>query len=129
MLRRYLTFQAPSWVAVALLAVAARHWPGVPYWAGAVALAAWIAKDLLLYPLLKDGYVRPTGRAADRMVGILGTAVDRLAPEGRVRIGAELWRGEVLPGTPPVEPGERVRIVGVDGLLVVVERATSDPPL
>lgn len=128
-LRRYLAFQVPSWIVAALLVVAARHWPGVPYWAGGAVLAAWIAKDLLLYPLVKDGYAKPSGRAADRIVGISGTAVDRLDPDGRVRLGAELWRGEIAPGALPVEPGERVRVVGVDGLCVIVERASSEQPL
>jgi membrane protein implicated in regulation of membrane protease activity len=38
-----------------------------------------------------------------------------------VRIGAELWRAELAPGSPAVESGALVRVREVRGLTLVVE--------
>ena len=49
---------------------------------------------------------------------MMGVARERLAPEGLVLVQGELWRA-VTQG-PPVEPGEPVRVVSVNGLTVNV---------
>jgi membrane-bound serine protease (ClpP class) len=62
-----------------------------------------------------------TGRQG--LVGARAVAVERLAREGRVRLGDELWNAvsEV-----PVEPGMEVEITAVDGLLLRVRPSVKE---
>jgi membrane-bound serine protease (ClpP class) len=60
----------------------------------------------------------PVGAPA--LVGETGVARGALSPEGQVLVHGELWRA-VARGT-PVEEGARVRVVGVKGLTLTVEK-------
>jgi membrane-bound serine protease (ClpP class) len=61
----------------------------------------------------------PTG-----LVGTLGVARERLAPEGHVLVHGELWRAVAEGG--PLEPGAQVRVLGVDGLTLRVGKADAE---
>jgi membrane-bound serine protease (ClpP class) len=69
--------------------------------------------------------VRALGRrpslGAEGLVSAMGVARERLAPEGLVLVQGELWRA-VADGA-PVEPGEAVRVVAVNGLTLKVKKA------
>jgi membrane-bound serine protease (ClpP class) len=65
-------------------------------------------------------YRRPTTGAAG-MVGQTAVVRTALDPEGQVQVDGELWRAVVQDG--PVPAGERVQILGVDGLTLRVARA------
>ncbi|CAN5824216.1 hypothetical protein BH24ACT3_BH24ACT3_16600 [soil metagenome] len=56
------------------------------------------------------------------MIGEEGEAVATIDPDGVVRIREALWRARTNRAT-PVEPGEAVRVVGIEGLLLEVEPA------
>jgi len=58
------------------------------------------------------------------LVGKLGVARERLAPEGHVLIQGELWRAVAEGG--PFEPGTQVRVVAVDGLTLRVGKADAE---
>ena len=64
-----------------------------------------------------------TTRSPD--VGVRGRVVKTLAPGGYVRVGNELWPAVCETGR--VESGESVTVVRMDGLRLVVERATEEP--
>jgi membrane-bound serine protease (ClpP class) len=53
------------------------------------------------------------------LVGEVGVAKSRLEPEGKVFVHGELWNA-VAPGS--IEAGAKVRVVGVDRLLLRVEQ-------
>lgn len=57
-----------------------------------------------------------TGR--EGIVGEAGTATSDLAPEGTVFVHGEVWRAR---SEAPVESGARIRVVGVEGLTLLVE--------
>ena len=58
-------------------------------------------------------------RTGDRgLIGEVGVAKSTLAPEGKVFVHGELWNA-VAAGT--IEPGAKVRVVGVDRLMLQVE--------
>ena len=120
-LARYLLYQVPGWILVgSVLAFLVRGWDlSVP--AALLLLAIWLAKDLALYPLLRRSYAGGHLDGVEHLIGILGTARDRLAPDGYVRIGAELWRAEVSQEHAPVEAGATVRVRSVRGLTLEVE--------
>jgi membrane-bound serine protease (ClpP class) len=63
----------------------------------------------------------PSPVGAPALVGETGIARGALTPEGQVLVHGELWRA-VARGT-PVEEGARVRVVGVNGLTLTVEKA------
>jgi membrane-bound ClpP family serine protease len=58
------------------------------------------------------------------MVGIEGQVVSRLAPEGFVRIGGELWNARAENGS--IDVGADVIVVRQSGLKVVVRRKQAD---
>ncbi|MGD9763308.1 MAG: NfeD family protein [Candidatus Binatia bacterium] len=118
-LMRYALFQVPALAVITVVLWAFWRWGGVPGWVVLLVIAGWIAKDLLLYPLVKRSYERvPQGVAA--MVGKRGVARRRLAPEGTIALGAEVWRAELAPGAAPVDPGRPVRVVSARGRTLIV---------
>ena len=58
------------------------------------------------------------------LIGLTGEARGRLAPDGPVFVKGALWRGRSL-GL-PIDPGTRVRVRGVDGMVLRVE-AEAEP--
>ena len=61
----------------------------------------------------------------ERMIGAVGVARSRLDPEGQVHVQGELWTAVSVGG--PVEIGQSVRIVSLDGLRVRVKPETGSP--
>jgi membrane-bound serine protease (ClpP class) len=54
------------------------------------------------------------------MIGELGDAVTAVSPDGTVRIRDAVWRASTNRAT-PIAPGDRVRVVGLDRLVLEVE--------
>jgi membrane protein implicated in regulation of membrane protease activity len=124
---KYVIFQLPELSVVCALAIGARSWVGLPDWAAAGIIALWVIKDVVMFRFVRIAYQPDSGGGAASLIGARGTAQDALRPAGYVRIGAELWRAELKPGTPPVEPGNLVRVTGVRGLTLVVEVDDGEP--
>lgn len=59
-----------------------------------------------------------TGREA--LVGRQGVSISRLAPSGTVRVDSEEW--SAITEGEPVEPGEPVRVIDVEGVMLRVRR-------
>jgi membrane-bound serine protease (ClpP class) len=59
-----------------------------------------------------------TGSAA--MIGEEGVAITQLAPEGKVQVHGEYWNAVARNGA-PVEPGAKVRVIGIQGLQLAVK--------
>jgi membrane-bound ClpP family serine protease len=57
------------------------------------------------------------------LVGLVGEARGELTPEGPVFVKGTLWRGRSMDG--PIASGTRVRVRGVDGLIL---RVQPEPP-
>ncbi len=60
------------------------------------------------------------------MVGETGTAVGEVAPDGIVRVREAPWRAHTSRMT-PIEAGQAVRVVSIDGLVLAVEPITAEP--
>lgn len=52
------------------------------------------------------------------MIGEKATVVEPCRPQGTVRLRGEIWSAHSLTGA---EPGETVKVIGVDGLTLEVE--------
>jgi membrane protein implicated in regulation of membrane protease activity len=125
-LRRYLLFQVPGWIAAAIILAAAYEWGWLPGWGALALVAAWIAKDAVLYPWFGFAYAVEDRTPAERLVGTHGVAVDTLSREGYVKIRGELWRARADPPDAPIEKRQRVVVVGADRMVLVV-RAAGQP--
>jgi membrane-bound serine protease (ClpP class) len=67
---------------------------------------------------------RRPATGAEGLLGEAGVVRAVLAPEGQVLVRGEIWRAVAADGT-PVGEGERVRVVGIDGLTLRVTREAA----
>lgn len=95
-----------------------------PWWTIALVTVGVIAFFVGGLPaMLRTRFSTPTvGR--EGMIGEMGTAEVDLKPEGVVRVRGALWKARVNRST-PIKPGEAVRVVAVQGLVLEVEPETG----
>lgn len=70
------------------------------------------------------GQRRPIVAGGEAIVGQVGVARERLAPEGLVFVDGALWRARAVDG--PIAEGEQVRVTAVEGLLLHVQRRPAE---
>lgn len=121
---RYYLFQVPGWIFAVLLLAALRSWFGLPLWAAVGLFALLIAKDVLLYPLLRSAYEVGESGAA-QLIGLKGIARDDLDPDGYVAVRGELWHAQVAAGSGPVQSGATVKVVAGNRMTLTVIRDTQ----
>ena len=86
------------------------------------ALVVGVFSIWVLGRLIRLRKVKPTiGR--DEMIGMIGEAREDFERSGRVYVHSELWTAET---TEPVEEGQKVRVVGLEGLRLRVEPVSDD---
>ena len=122
---RYTLFQIPDLILLSLGLAAAVRWWNLPVLAACGLVALWIAKDVVMYPILRVAYEPGGSSGVFEIHGALGVVVQPLVPSGYVRLGSELWKAELVSGSEPVSVGSAIRVVEVRGLTLVVE---SVPP-
>ena len=109
----------------ALVAVALHRWAGLSPVVGAVLVAAWIVKDFVIYPWVRDAYTGDSPSPTEGLRDATGVVVKPLRPVGIVRLGSELWRAETAGDGREIPCGRQVRVEEVRGLtLRVAETAT-----
>jgi membrane-bound serine protease (ClpP class) len=105
--------------------------------APAIGISPWLIGLLTAGSVLYYGFALTVAqRSRERiastqrgLVGLLGETRGELKPEGPVYVKGTLWRGRSNDG--PIPPGTRVRVRGVDGLVLRVEPdpgAGENPP-
>lgn len=121
-LAKYWAMQLPEMVILVVVLLAARHYFGWPDWVVWAIVAAWVAKDASLYPFVWRAYDPhyPTVLPYPGQ-GAKGVAVERIDPNGLVRIGGEIWYAELVPGARAIEKGEPVRVNARYDLTLQVE--------
>ena len=95
--------------------------------APAIRISPWLIGFLALASVLYYGFALTVAqRSRERiattqrgLVGLVGETRGELKPEGPVYVKGTLWRGRSKDG--PIPPGTRVRVRGVDGLVLRVE--------
>lgn len=118
-LARYVAMQTPGWTVAAVVCWTLWRYEVVAAVDAGVLLAAWVAKDLVLYPWLRRAF-EPGRDVLAAMIGREGTVCAALDPVGQVRIGSELWRARLARGSERAMPGDAVEIEAVEGLTLVV---------
>jgi membrane-bound serine protease (ClpP class) len=84
---------------------------------GGVALAA-ASLLLLLITMVTRSRRRPVTTGQEEMVGSQAQVIEWRGGEGRVRIHGEMWHAR---GPAALQPGQKVRVVGIHGLTLEVE--------
>jgi membrane-bound serine protease (ClpP class) len=84
---------------------------------GGVALAA-ASMLLLLMTMFARSRRRPVTTGQEEMIGSQARVIEWHGDAGRVRIHGELWHAR---GPAGLQPGQTVRVVGIDGLTLEVE--------
>ncbi len=126
LLGRYLLLQLPGWGLAGLVLYGLHRWAELPGWIAGGVFALVVVKDAVLYPLVRQALAAPPRSGASSLVGARAVVVSRLAPEGRVQMGPELWFAETRAGRGPIEAGDPVTIREVRGLTLVVEPAGGE---
>jgi membrane-bound serine protease (ClpP class) len=118
----------PTWLGLAAFGVGSwMAWSGV---APSVRPGPWLVGSSVAASLLYYGFALTVAiQSRDRivgtqrgLVGLVGEARGRLAPDGPVFVKGALWRGRTTGD--PIEAGAAVRVRGVDGLILRVEAET-----
>jgi membrane protein implicated in regulation of membrane protease activity len=118
---RYAAFQLPELAIVGCVLLVVRQWDWLSTGTAGLIFALWIAKDVVMFPITRSAYLPGDGGSSREILGAVGVAHDGLTEDAYVRIGPELWRARRVSGSPPITPGQRVRVVELDGFTVLVE--------
>lgn len=118
------------WTGVGIVATIVGSWflfaplPGVSLRPSWITLVAGIGGIMLTFivgmpSMVRTRFATPTiGR--EWMIGAEGLIVERAAPDGVIEINASRWRARTNRAT-PVEAGDTVRVVAIDGITLEVE--------
>jgi membrane-bound serine protease (ClpP class) len=95
--------------------------------AHAIRVSPWLIVATIVAALLYYGFgLTVSIQSRDRimatqrgLIGLVGEARGKLSPEGPVFVKGAMWRGRSA--GEPILPGQRVRVRGVDGLVLRVE--------
>jgi membrane-bound serine protease (ClpP class) len=98
-----------------------------------IAISPWLIGGAVLASLLYYGFALTVAlQSRDRivgtqrgLVGLVGEARGRLAPDGPVFVKGALWRGRT--DGDPIEAGAPIRVRGVDGLILRVAPELAEP--
>lgn len=115
----FLAFPLPGWELLSIKAVESARQTLI-----SVALVMSAIFGAVVYKVAQARRMKvKTG--PEQLVGKIGTSVSELAPRGEVKIEGQIWRAEVLEGV--VKQGERVEVVGREGLILRVNPKQVQP--
>jgi membrane-bound ClpP family serine protease len=118
---RYLLFQLPQWVLLALFLWFLVDRAAVTAWVTFGFFVMWVVKDFAIYPIVRTAYETDNKVGAELLIGGKGIAQDTLDPEGYIRINGELWKARLESIDRPIARNSPVRVTGAHGLTLVVE--------
>ena len=125
---RYTLFQIPDLILLSLGLAAAVRWWDLSVFTAYGVVAIWIAKDIIMYPILRIAYESGGSSGVDAIHGALGVVTQPLVPSGYVRLGSERWKAELVCGSGTVSVGSAIRVVELRGLTLIVEPVTPAEP-
>ena len=122
---RYILLNIPGLVAVILILIIIQYWVVLPLWLFWSIIGFWIIKDAVLFPFVWLAYDWNRPGRSRSMIGQRGMAKEQLSPSGYVQVQGELWRAEKIGDGPPIEAGQPVQIVRMEGLTLYVKNLNS----
>jgi membrane protein implicated in regulation of membrane protease activity len=119
---RYILLNIPGLAAVILILIIIQYWVVLPVWLFWCVIGFWVIKDAVLFPFVWRAYDWERPGLNRSMIAERGIAKERLAPSGYVQIHGELWKAEKIGDGSPIEMGQPVTIIKMEGLTLFVER-------
>jgi membrane protein implicated in regulation of membrane protease activity len=119
---KYILLQVPGAVLLVALLLLFGRWTDLPAWFFWGLILFWILKDIIMFPLVWRAYESPSPEFLNPLFGAKGVAKEPLDPAGYIQVRGELWRSELKEKGPAVDRGEGVRVQGISGLTLLVER-------
>lgn len=86
-----------------------------------VSIATAVSFFVIVSFAIKAQFV-PISVGEESLAGQTGVARETLDPNGQVQVASELWSAELAEGEAPIQRGERVQVVRVEGLRLIVKR-------
>jgi membrane protein implicated in regulation of membrane protease activity len=120
----YALLQIPSLALLLFILMMIRHWAKLPAWSLGVIVALWVAKDVARFPFIWHSYNQNRPSNPSSIIGARGIAEEPLDPSGYVRVHDELWKAEVIGGS-PVNKGDVVHVEDVKGIKLLVRRVNE----
>ena len=98
----------------------------VPLYVLIVVMSAWAIYAVTTFCIVTRTINRKVLVGLPSMVGSRGKVASPLALEGLVRIKSELWSAKSLDDN--IDKGEKITVVGQDGLKLIVRKDDTDKP-
>jgi membrane-bound ClpP family serine protease len=118
---RYSLFQLPAMALMIGLLYLVRRWVDIPLWFHWGIIIVWIAKDIILFPLVWRAYDWDHESDGNPMIGLQGIALETIDPSGYILVRGERWHVEIQGKGPPIEKGQPVKVQGMKGLTLFVQ--------
>lgn len=118
---RYSLFQLPEIAVVILVMATLRVLLNIPMWSIWTFIIFWIAKDIIMFPFVRDAYDKWNTGSAGALIGLQGKVVEALSPSGYVKVRGELWRAEAVKEVPRIDKGDIIEILGSRGYTLIVQ--------
>jgi membrane-bound serine protease (ClpP class) len=95
----------------------------LPYYVIIIVCAAFVVYAVVFYQAGSRALRRRPVKGFTDQVGLEGKVVDRLSPEGTIKISGELWNARAENGE--IEAGARVLVTGQDGFKLIVHQLNT----
>ena len=82
----------------------------------------WILKDILIFPFVWKAYSHKDRDKSKTILNQHGVAVDSINPKGFVKINGEIWQAELVEPNDPINQGQPIEVVEIDGLKLKVRK-------
>jgi len=115
----------PGTVVLVLILIVIQRWISIPSWLFWSIIGGWLAKDIIMFPYVWRAYDMNQPGISRSMIGECGIVKERLDPSGYIQIGGELWRAECLEAGLPIEIGQVVKVIKMEGLKLFVRFENS----
>lgn len=119
---RYSLFQIPSLLIVTLLVFTVNHWYILDNTIIVMIILFWILKDILIFPFVWKAYSHKDRDKSKTILNQHGVAVDSINPKGFVKINGEIWQAELVEPNDPINQGQPIEVVEIDGLKLKVRK-------
>lgn len=119
---RYSLFQIPSLLIVTLLVFTVNHWYILDNAIIVMIILFWILKDILIFPFVWKAYSHKDRDKSKTILNQHGVAVDTINPKGFVKINGEIWQAELVEPNDPINQGQPIEVVEIDGLKLKVRK-------
>jgi len=118
---RYTLLQLPALGLVAALVLFFGGRTNLAWYWQVIIISAWALKDIIMFPFVWRSYSTHPHDTVHSMIGKTGTAVDTLAPRGRVLVDNEVWQAHSTADDDTILSGGKIIVVDMKGLTLKVK--------